>query len=42
MWWKLWRFEAILNALFDEGWSNLGIPESAACDESLFLEVPAS
>ncbi len=39
MWWKLWTFEAMLNALFDESWSQLGLPESASCDEAALSEL---
>jgi hypothetical protein len=35
MFWNLFRLQALLDSLFDDGWLSMGVPEEIGYDESV-------
>ena len=42
MLWKILKLQTMLDALFDEGWCGLGLPEAVGTDPQLAQEFIAS
>jgi len=39
MFWNLFRLQALLDSLFDDGWLSMGVPEKMGYDESAVLAL---
>jgi len=39
MFWNFFRFQTLLDSLFDDGWVRLGLPERSAYDETAVHEL---
>jgi hypothetical protein len=42
MLWKFLKLQAMLDALFDEGWCGLGLPEAAGSDAQMGQDLAAN
>ncbi len=39
MFWKLFSVKKMLDALFDDGWCTLGLPEGADANDAVWSEI---